>query len=153
MLACALNAAAPAVASDGLPHARNLKADAKLAAQKQVPILVLYTSPGCHFCHKVKTEYLLPLLKDPAYRNKVLIREVEAGSSNPLTLFDGKPSTEGAFAADSKVFMVPTIKFFDAQGREVSEAIVGLLTPDYYFGYIDAGINESLKKIRGGEGR
>ena len=140
---------APALALDRLPQARNFKADGQDAAARKIPIMVLFSSPDCHFCHRVINEYLLPMQKDPAYKNKVLIREVEAGSQNPLTLFDGRKGTEGAFAAESKVFMVPTIKVFDAQGREVSDAIVGLLTPDYYFGYLDAAIEEGIGKIRG----
>jgi thioredoxin-related protein len=148
ILAWAPLAAGPARAAEALVHARNFKADGRLAAQKRIPILVVFTSPGCHFCQRVKAEYLLPMQKDPAYKNKVLIRELEVGSQNPLTLFDGSASTEGAFAADQRVFMVPTLKFFDPQGREISEPIVGLLTPDYYFGYIDAAITEGLTKIR-----
>lgn len=149
ILAWALALPMPGLAADNLPHARNFKADSKLASQKQIPILVVFTRPDCHFCHRVKTEFLQPMLKDPAYKNKVLIREVEAGSQSPLTLFDGKPGTEGEFAAENKVFMVPTIKVFDAQGHEVTEPIVGLLTPDYYFGYIDAAVSEGLRKMRG----
>ena len=149
ILAWGLGTPTSSLAADSLPHARNLKTDGRDAAEKQIPILVLFSSPDCHFCHRVKSEFLLPMLKDPAYKNKVMIREIEAGSQNPLTLFDGRRGTEGAFAAENKVFMVPTIKVFDAQGHEVSEPIVGLLTPDYYFGYLDSAIQEGIKKIRG----
>ena len=149
ILAWAFIMSAPALALDRLPQARNFKADGQDATARKIPIMVLFSSPDCHFCHRVKNEYLLPMLKDPAYKNKVVIREIEVGSQNPLTLFDGRKGTEGAFAAESKVFMVPTIKVFDAQGREVSDAIVGLLTPDYYSGYLDAAIEEGLGKIRG----
>jgi hypothetical protein len=45
--------------------------------------------------------------------------------------------------------MVPTIKVVDAQGKELAKPIVGLLTPDYYFGYIESAIDEGLEKIRG----
>ena len=30
-----------------------------------------------------------------------------------------------------------------------SETIVGLLTPDYYFGYLEAAIDEGVRKVRG----
>jgi len=137
------------LAAGGLIHASNLKADAGDAAKRQIPVLILFTSPGCHFCEQVKREYLVPMQKDPAYRKKVIIRELEVGSTRPLTLFDGTKSTEGAFAADQKVFMVPTIKVFDARGTEASEPIIGLLTPDYYFGYIESAIEEGARKVRG----
>jgi hypothetical protein len=64
-------------------------------------------------------------------------------------LFDGTKSTAGAFAAEHKVFMVPTIKVFDTKGQETGEPIIGLLIPDYYFGYIQNAIEEGTRKIRG----
>ena len=87
--------------------------------------------------------------KDPAYRKKVLIREVTVGATTPLTGFDGASTTEGAFAAAHKVFMVSTVKVLDTHGNDTAEAIVGLLTPDYYFGYLEAAIEEGLRKVRG----
>jgi thioredoxin-related protein len=134
-----------------VPHSRSLKVDGKAAAANSAPLMVLFASPGCHFCAKVKSEYLIPMLNDPAYRHKVVIRQVEVGSNTPLIGFDGKGLTEGEFAADCNVFMVPTIKFFDAKGREVSKGIVGLLIPDYYQGYLDAGIEAGSQNIKQGK--
>ncbi|MCA1979878.1 MAG: thioredoxin family protein [Thiobacillus sp.] len=149
ILTCGIAATGRAHAADGLVHARDFKADAREAARLKVPFLVVFTSPGCHYCERVKREFLIPMQKDKAYRTRVVIREVTSGASTPLTDFDGTRTTEGGFAAAQKVFMVPTVKVFDPQGREAAEAIVGLLTPDYYFGYLEAAIDEGLKKTRG----
>ena len=149
ILACSWSLAGAALAAGALPKARDFKADATEAAKRQIPILVLFTSPGCHFCEQVKRDYLGPMQKDPAWRKKVIIRELEVGSDRPLVLFDGTRSTEGAFAAEKKVFMVPTIKVFDTRGQEATEPIVGLLIPDYYFGYIQNAIEEGTRKVRG----
>ncbi|OYY80478.1 MAG: hypothetical protein B7Y33_03580, partial [Hydrogenophilales bacterium 16-62-9] len=70
-------------------------------------------------------------------------------ANTPLTDFDGTATTEATFAAFSKVFMVPTVKVFDARGNEASEAIVGLLIADFYFGYLEAAIEEGTRKMRG----
>ena len=101
---------ASAQPADSLPFAKSLEADSKLAAAKKIPILVIYTSPGCPFCERAKSEYLVPMLKDPAYKNKVIIREVDITSQTPLTLYNGTTSTGAAFAAQHKVAVVPTIK-------------------------------------------
>jgi thioredoxin-related protein len=149
ILAWGLALSAAAGAASGLIHAKNLQADAQLAAKQQVPILVLFSSPGCHYCERVKAEYLGLMHKDPAYRKQVIIREVTMGDPKPLTDFNGTPTTEGAFAAAHKVFMVPTVMVFDTQGKETSEAIVGLLSPDFYFGYLMSAIETGLDKVRG----
>jgi len=149
ILAWGLALSGAASAASGLSHAKNFQADAQLAAKLQVPIMVVFSSPGCHYCERVKGEYLGPMNKDPAYRNKVIIREVTMGDTTPLTDFNGKPTTEGAFAAAHKVFMVPTVMVFDTHGDETSEAIVGLLTPDFYFGYLLSAIETGMDKVRG----
>ena len=148
ILAWGMTLPGAARAASGLVHAKNFQADARDAAQRQVPILVVFTSPTCAYCERVKREYLVPMHKDPAYRKKVIIREVTVGAPAPLTEFDGSTTTEGAFAAAHQVFMVPTIKVFDARGNDAGDAIVGLLTPDYYFGYLEAAIDEGLRKVR-----
>ena len=140
---------AAAAAASGLIHAKDLKADARDAGKRQVPILLVFTSPGCHYCERVKGEYLLPMHQDPAYRKRVIIREITVGATTPLTEFDGTPTTEGAFAAAHKVAIVPTVMVFVPHGNDASEAIVGLLTPDYYFGYLEAAIDDGIRKVRG----
>jgi len=152
ILAWALSAPAWAAAEfKDVPHSRDLKADSKLAAAHRAPVMVLFASPGCHFCAKVKSDYLIPMLNDPAYRDRVVIRQIEVGSDKSITGFDGKKLTEGELAAEYNVFMVPTIKFFDVKGREVSKGVVGLLIPDYYQGYLDAGIEEGSQNISTGK--
>jgi thioredoxin-related protein len=149
ILAWGLTLCGPASAANGLIHAKNLQADAQLAAKRKVPILVVFTSPGCHYCERVKNEYLRSMNTDPAYRSKVIIREITMGDTTPLTDFNGTPTTEGAFAAAHKVFMVPTVMVFDTHGDETSEAIVGLLSPDFYFGYLLSAIETGMDKVRG----
>ena len=149
ILAWGLGLPAAAGAADGLVHAQNFQADSRLATQRRVPILVVFTSPSCPYCDRVKGEYLVPMHKDPAYRKRVIMREVTIGAGTPLTAFDGTPTTEGAFAAAHKVFMVPTVIVFDTRGTPASDAIVGMLTPDYYFGYLEAAIDDGVRKVRG----
>lgn len=149
ILAWGLTLPGAAHAADGLVHAKNFQADGRTAAKRRVPIMVLFTTPSCPYCEQVKREYLVPMHKDRAYRNRVIIRELTVNATTPLTGFDGTPTTESAFAAAHKVFMVPTVMVFDTQGAATGEAIVGLLIPDFYFGYLEAAIDEGLGKVRG----
>lgn len=149
ILAWGLAPTGAARAADSLVHATNFQADARTAAKRRVPILVVFTTPHCPYCERVKHDYLIPMNKDPANRSRVIIREVTIGASDPLTGFDGTPTTEGAFAAAHKVFMVPTVQVFDTQGNDTGDAIVGLLIPDYYYGYLESAIDAGVSKVRG----
>lgn len=149
ILACAFGLPAMAAGHGDVPLTDSLKTEGREATNRRVPIMLLFASPDCRYCERVKNEYLGPMVNDPAYRNKVIIRQVEVGSDWTLVGFDGKKTTHGAYAAGQKVYMVPTVKVVDAQGKELSKPIVGLLTPDFYFGYIESAIDEGLEKLRG----
>lgn len=148
ILAWGLALTGPARAMDSLVQAKNFHADARTAAQRQVPIMVLFSSPTCPYCERAKREYLVPMHMDPSYHGRVVIREVDIHSTARLIGFDGKPTTEGAFARANKVSIVPTVMVFDPRGAATSEAIVGLLIADYYFGYLEAAIDEGMRKVR-----
>ena len=148
ILAWGLALTGPASAMDSLVQAKNFHADARTAAQRQVPIMVVFTSPTCPYCERAKREYLVPMHMDPSYHSRVVIREINIDSTARLTGFDGKPTTEGAFARANKVSIVPTVMVFDPRGAATSEAIVGLLIADYYFGYLEAAIDEGMRKVR-----
>lgn len=149
ILAWGLGLPGAASAASALVHAKNFQVDARTAAQRGVPIMVLFSSPSCPYCERVKSEYLVPMHKDPAYRSRAIFREVTINAATPLTGFDGSPTTEAAFAAAHKVMLVPTVMVFDTQGVAASDPIVGLLIPDFYFGYLEAAIDEGVRKVRG----
>lgn len=140
----------PVLAANGedVPMAENLRAEGRQAQSRKLPIMLVFTSPFCIYCDRVKAEYLGPMVDDPAYRDKVIIRQIEAGGDIPLIGFDGRKTTHGAYAASQKIVMVPTIKVVDGQGRELAQPIVGFITPDFYFGYIQDAMDQGLEKMR-----
>lgn len=145
----------PAPAAAGLldvPMAENLQAEGRNAERGKMPILLLFASAFCPYCEQVRNEYLGPMVKDPAWRDKVIIRQIEAGSDRELIGFDGRKTTHGAYAAGQKIRMVPTIKVVDGQGRELANPIIGFLIPDFYFGYIQDAIEQGQQKMRQGSG-
>lgn len=141
--------ALPASGAGDVPMVDSLKATAKEAAALKIPILVVFTHPGCHFCERVKSDYLGPMIDDPSWKGKVIIRQIEAGSDWDLIDFNGKKTTQGEFAASEKVRMVPTVMVFGPDGKVLADPIVGLLTPDFYYGYLQSAIEEGLDKISG----
>lgn len=148
ILAWGLAPAGAAQMARELVAAKNFSVDARTAAQRQVPIMVLFSSPSCAYCEQVKREYLVPMHKDPSYRGRVVIREVNIDSDSSLTDFDGKPTTGEAFAHNHDVSVVPTVKVFDPRGRQTGDPVVGLLIADFYFGYLEAAIDEGIRKVR-----
>jgi len=130
--------------------ARDLAAESQVAQAKRMPVMVLFMSPQCPYCEQVLKEFLLPMQHNPGYRDKVVMRQIVIDSNAKLIDFAGHTTTHAQFAAQNKIKLVPTIKMFDARGRELTEPLVGLLTPDFYGSYLDQIIDEALAKVRNG---
>lgn len=147
--ACALCLAVAPAARAEVPVVKSFQADAKLARAAKKPIMVLFFAKDCHFCERVLHEWLEPMSQDKSYTDRVLLRRVEVGGATRIKDFAGKAITSGEFASFEGVFMVPTIKVFDPSGKEAAEPIIGLLTPDFYGGYLDQAIQAGIDKLHG----
>ena len=141
-----------AAAPPGLPVAMDFQADGKIAHEKQVPILVMFGSASCGFCHRALRDYLVPIHLYPAYQGKVMLRYVEIDSAMGLKNFAGASIRHKEFAKVNNILVTPTVKLFDSTGAEVSEPLVGLLSADFYGAYLDRAIDEGLARIRTGIG-
>jgi len=136
----------PISQAEGLPVVKDFSADAKESREKQVPIMVLFMSKTCSYCETVLQDFLLPLQRDPQYTNKVIYRQIDVDSKDAILDFHGSETTLKSFAKKHVDWGVPTVTFFDSQGNELS-SIVGLLTVDFYLGFIFNAIEESQEKI------
>lgn len=132
-----------------IPLARDFTLEATNARTKNVPILVLFSRHNCAFCTQLLQEFLLPMQRNAEYESKVIMRQIDVGSSAPLRSFSGKATTHARFARDNQIKLTPTIKLFDAEGHELTEPLVGLTTPDYYGAFLDQRIDQALAKMRG----
>ena len=137
----------PLARADELPSAKDFTVDAKESHAKQKPILVLFMSHSCPYCEIVLKRFLLPMQRDPAFKDRVILRQIETSSRDTLIDFDGKQTTHSAFSAKHKVWGVPHVQLFDSHGQ-VLTSIVGLLTVDFYYAYLENAIDESQAKIK-----
>lgn len=141
----------PAFAADpGLTPAGSFAADALLVREKKIPILVIYSRDDCGWCEMVRNRYLIPMNKDPANADRVLIREIDLDGDfdTPLTDFTGRTTTHSAFARTRRIRLTPTLDFLDDRGARLVEPIVGVRLADFYGTFIERAIEESLAKLR-----
>ncbi len=133
--------------ADELPSVKDFTVDAKESHAKQKPILVLFMSKSCSYCETVLQDYLLPMQRDPAFKDRVILRQIEASSRDTLIDFDGKKITLSDFSAKHQVWGVPDVKLFDSHGQ-VLASIEGLLNVYFYYAYLVNAIDESQEKIK-----
>lgn len=117
------------------------------AKHRQLPILLLFSDEHCGWCSRVKKEFLEPMARGGHYDDKVLIRKLELKEDGMARDFDGNPIGHEELKKRYKVELLPTIIFIDANGRELTNALVGLSTPDYYGGYLDQRIEAAREAL------
>ena len=128
--------------------AKDLRADAELAQDKQLPILLYFASDYCSYCRYVEEEQLKPMLRNRDYDNRVMVRRISATNFGSIIYFDGKSISARELADYYQAGMAPTLVFVNAEGKEIAPRIVGVATPDYYGGDLDESINQALKAVR-----
>lgn len=149
LICLALSAQIALAKSGSIAYATDLHKDAQIAAAKQLPILIIFTSPDCHYCEKVMQNFLIPMQSNAEYAHKVIMRRVEINKDNKLISFDGTPTTQRGYATAQKIRLTPTIVIYTPNGTPAAEPLVGLGPEEYYGSYLDNAIDAGLAKTRG----
>lgn len=130
-----------------IPPPIDLKRDAAQAVREGKPVVILFTLPGCRFCHVVRQNYLVPLLRDSTLVGRPIIREVEISSAQSFSGFQGETTSHSRFAQAFNIRFAPTVLFLGPSGHLLAEPIVGGDTAGLYGGYLDNAYIEATKKM------
>ena len=138
-------AAAPAIE---VLESRDLAADARLAAERGVPLLVMFAQEGCAYCEVVESEFLRPMLISGDDDDRVVIRKLMLDSFDSIRDFDGDMVEVEDLAMRYRAPLTPTLVFLSPQGREIAPRLIGVGTVDFYGGDLDDRIDRALTKLR-----
>lgn len=137
----------PAVARDtSLKLATDLRADGALAAQKGIPVVVLFSLADCVHCQEVRRSHLAPMSRESS--PKAIIRQIDLHSTSPLIDFGGTKTTHAGFAKAAKVTFAPVVVFYDRSGNVVAEPLVGAPLADFYGSYLENALMTATTKLR-----
>jgi len=122
-----------------LPAVYDVQALATQSARAGIPIIVLFTTPGCPFCQEARQNYLAPRLAEQQRRSKpeYLLREVDITSRRPVGTIDGRALTEAQLADRYGIHFAPVLMAFDSRWRPLGEPLVGLDRAGFYESYVE----------------
>ncbi len=136
-----------------LPPAKDLAATARVAAQKAIPIVVMFEARWCEFCHILREEVLDPMAGNRQdYEGQIaFFRRISIDSDTPVVDFDGHTTTHRALGERYEIDVTPTVLIFDPAGR-VLKRIVGLPggTVETYSDTLFAAIEDATQILRKG---
>ena len=125
----------------------DLRTESLLAKQKGLILVIEFSADDCSYCRKLEDLFLLPMQRNAAYGDKILLRAVSLSDFDSVIDFDGRSVTTAEFAARYDVTLTPTLIFLNADGQEMSEKLVGIWSEDYFGGFIDDRIDEARDKL------
>ena len=110
-----------------------------------MPILVEFSTPWCRYCEVLEQQVLKPLLLNGKYREQIIVKKLEVNTYSSIAGFDGKQYRSDQISRMYNVDLYPTLVFFDANGREVSQRIVGITVLDYIADELDRAIDAAVQ--------
>jgi hypothetical protein len=88
---------------------------------------------------------LRPLILNGKYRDRLIVRKLEVNTYSSVTGFDGRRYRSDQISRKYDVDLYPTLVFFDANGREISQRIVGVTVLEYVAGDLEKAIDAALQ--------
>jgi len=103
------------------PKFGDLRADLQEAKkQGKKGIFLFFEMDECPFCERMKTTILNQSEVQDDYRAKFLVYPIDVNGDTELTDFEGKHTTEKAFALGLRVRATPVLMFFDLDGKPMA---------------------------------
>ena len=130
-----------------VPLAMDFEADARAVLSSKAVILLYFSAPDCGYCLKLEEAVLKPMLKSGDYDAQVLLRKINWRSSAMVTDFSGQPVSLHLLAERYAVKVTPTLVFVGTSGREIAPRILGFLSADFFWFYLDQRIAQSQLEI------
>jgi thioredoxin-related protein len=145
--ALALAKAAGAAPRTDIPLATDLRADGRDSRARKVPIVVLFSLPGCPYCEIVRRSHLAPMLRDPREAARAIIRQIDIDGDQAITGFAGERVTHAQIAKAHGVRAAPVVAIWDGDGKPIAEPLSGMLLPDFYSAYLDAALEAARARL------
>ena len=89
-------------------------------AQGKKGVFLFFEMDPCPFCARMKSTILNQTDAQDAYRAAFLVYTIDVNGDAELTDFQGRETTEKAFALENRVRATPTLLFFNLDGKLVT---------------------------------
>lgn len=130
-----------------LPPAKNFFLDSQQVWKKKIPILIMFSIPDCGFCQKIKEDVIGPMAELEEYKDKIIIRHINANSFDEVNNFYNEEVSHNELAFKYAVNFFPTVLLVDNYGTTLDK-ILGVTNEDYYWTDLDQAIDQSTEKLR-----
>lgn len=127
---------------------KDLQADLKHVVNFKIPFVLLLSRSDCHFCHELRQNYLIPLVRESGDR-RYLIRELQTDKVNTVFGVDGKTMPVNALLRQLNVNFFPTLLFLGSHLQMLAEPLIGLSRSGFYNAYLEQRLAMATDTAKG----
>lgn len=124
--------------------AEDLAQDASISLAQNKPIVFFVTADHCPYCEQLRQEYF----KFSPGDERFLLRELELDEYHSVVGFDGKKINHQLLADRYDISLTPTVAFVGPDGKQLADAIIGVITMDFYHYYFEKALGESISQLK-----
>lgn len=129
-----------------LTVAKDFLMDSQKVWKQKIPILIMFSTPNCSYCEKIKKDVLSPMATMDEYNEKIIIRHIDVQSFDELNNFYNEEMTHNEFSIKYAVNFFPTVILVDNYGSILGK-IIGVPSEELYWTDLDKVIEKSTKKL------
>ncbi len=131
-----------------VPPLLDLHASALQAQAQRLPIMLVFATTHCPYCHQVREDFIRPLMQQGELSQRVIVRWIDVDLNRSIKDWQGNPTDYRRLAAQYGVSFYPTLLFIDAQGKELTERLIGISNEEFYAAYLESRMQQALSKLR-----
>ncbi|MEJ1354251.1 MAG: thioredoxin fold domain-containing protein [Candidatus Sedimenticola sp. (ex Thyasira tokunagai)] len=135
------------VSASEITLATDWEAEAMSANSNQLPVMVVFSSEGCVYCDKLKSDLLKPLMQDGELDKQVHINEFNISSGGKVVDFDGDRIRSRIFVDRYKIYATPTVVLLDYNGNQLTPPIIGYNNVAEYKDFLATAIKDAQASL------
>lgn len=147
LLLAGISPVTSALSAAEVPAATNLAADAHVARDRGVPILLVITRADCGYCELLKSAVVLPMIISGEYEDRAIIREINIDTGPQVVNFEGRTVSPFSIANGYDALLTPTVLIVGPDGTELANRLIGINNVDMYLWYLDRALAEGAATV------
>jgi len=126
---------------------KNWAETSQKAQDKKIPVVIMVDQEDCPYCRRVESEFFAAIFANGELTDKAVFGKISIDHGETIIDGAGTEISTREFLSVYQTSLTPTVLFLSSEQVELSEKMVGLMTPDFYGFYLEQSIKNAIAAI------
>jgi len=117
------------------------------AKQSNLPVVIMVDQEDCPFCRRVESEFFAAIFANGELTEQAIFGKISIDAGETIVDASGAEISTRSFLIPYETNLTPTILFLNSEKKELSEKMIGLMTPDFYGFYLEQSIKKAIAAL------